>query len=127
MNNDSYNAIYDAAPSCMFYVKSQVTEKPATYRYEPLDVRGGPFGASSGLVTPHPPNVGDLVHLNEVEERRGGTYRVIDVARAYPTYRSQVWRIDNRWPHHGPMISIILVPAVGPFCDEADDVDDETS
>lgn len=127
MPDSPHDAIYDTAPLCMFYSKTPVPGNPTTFRYEALDVRGGPYGESGGLVTPYPPHVGDLIHLNAGEDHQGGTYRIIEVARGYPSYRSQVWRINDRWPRRGPMISIILVPEVGPFRNEADNVDDEMS
>lgn len=118
-------AAHNAAPQCSFYVRTQVTADPPTYRYDALYVRGGEYGQSGYLVTPYPPAVGDTISLTDEVGDRSGSYRVVDRSWIHSGYGSANWPLGAKWPQVGPILTVIVVPFVGPFRDEADLPDEE--
>jgi hypothetical protein len=119
------DSVWQAAPQCSFYVRVPVTTDPATYRYNHVYVRGGPHGAGGILVTPHPPAVGDIIWLHDESGDHTGCHRVIERCWQHPAYGSAHWPHQSRRTTVGPILTIIVSPAVGPFRDEAEEVDNE--
>jgi hypothetical protein len=118
-------AVWQAAPQCSFYVRTQVTNDPATYRYDPVYLPGGPYGQGVRLVTPHPPAVGDLIWLNNKTSDHTSFHRVIERAWYHSPYGSANWPVQNKWTTVGPNLDIILTPDDGPIRNEAPEAEDE--
>lgn len=111
----------NAAPQCSFYVRAQVTADPPTYRYDSLCVRGDGYGQSGYLVTPYPPSVGDTIYLSEhAEDGRHGVFRVIERSWHHSGHGSTNWPHGSKWPQVGPILTIIVEEAEGPFQNEAE-------
>jgi len=91
-------------PMCSFYVRTLVSDTP-TYRYERLDN----VGKDRYLNTPHPPLIGDLIHLG------GGTYRVVDRAWGHSTYGSFNWPLGAKESTVGPLLDFSVESADGLF------------
>lgn len=111
-----------AAPRCQFYERVEVE---GGYRYDQINVNG-PTGFDP-LVTPHPPAVGDLIHLWDAYKKRGGTFRVVERAWHHSSYGSTDWPYGSPVSKEGPLLDIIVEAAVGPFVDEAPSEDEEAA
>lgn len=88
---------------------------PKGYTYESVHIR--PDGR---LDTPYPPAVGDLVHLPGYRT----SHKVISRAWSYPQYGSAAWPYGAR-PTDGPLLDLIVEPAIGPFTDDVTESEDE--
>lgn len=121
----SADSVWEAAPQCAFYVRTQVTDDPPTYRYDMVNVRGDKWGDSGRLVTPHPPMVGDQIWLNDSNNTLTGQYKVIERDWAHAAYGSGNWPLGSPHPKVGPSLHIIVVPGEGLFRDEAPVPDEE--
>lgn len=109
----------DAVPVCSFYVRTQVTTEPPTYKYDHVSIRKAPNGAGS-LDLPIPPAVGDLVQLADEFDRHTGTHRVVERSWSYSELGSTAWPWGDPYPKVGPLLTLIVVPDTGPFRNEAD-------
>jgi hypothetical protein len=102
-----------AAPRCQFYERVKVEDG---YRYDRINING-PNGFGR-FVTPHPPVVGDLISLWDADEKRGGTFRVVERAWHHSSYGSTDWPYGSPTSKEGPLLDIIVEVAAGPFVDE---------
>lgn len=103
----------DAWVECTFHERIAAD---GGYRYSPVHVR-----TWSGIALPVsvPPFVGDLVHLDTGGGYRG--FRVVDRAWLYPQFGSLAWPTHCPEPLKGPMLTVIVEAAEGPFVREAED------
>ncbi len=91
------------------------TATPKGYTYESVHLH--PHGR---LETPYPPNVGDLVHLPGYPT----SHQVVSRAWSYPQHGSADWPYGAR-PSEGPLLDLIVEPAIGPFNDDATETEDD--
>lgn len=107
-------------PRCNFYVR---TPAPAGgWRYEPFSI-ANPTGSSLPLT--HPPAIGDLIWLWDSQKQAGGHHRVIDRAWNHPAWGSMDWPHGDAAPRQGPILDLIVEPAVGLFVDEVSEPDED--
>ncbi|MFI5804426.1 hypothetical protein [Streptomyces sp. NPDC051561] len=118
---DLMRALYASAPRCFFHVRTQVTTDPPTYHYNRRTVLGEGHGQPFTRVTPHPPAVGDLVHLDDEGVNPQGVFRVVERAWTYPQCGSTDWPFNQQWPLRGPILNVIVVAETHIFRDEAPD------
>ncbi|MEU3656508.1 hypothetical protein AB0E67_27605 [Streptomyces sp. NPDC032161] len=104
------------APRCSFYVRTEVTTQPPTFKYDLVPVRRAPGGT---LSLPTPPSVGDLVWLDDELDQHTGTHRIVERSWGYSVRGSQDWPWDAPHPRFGPLLTLIVVPDTGPFRNEA--------
>lgn len=109
-------ALPPPAPRCSFYVRTEVTTQPPTYQYDSVPV-GKTHGGALTLAVP--PAVGDLVWLADEFGKHTGTHRVIERSWTYSMRGSNDWPWDAPHPNVGPLLTLIVVPDVGPFRNEA--------
>jgi hypothetical protein len=97
---------------CSFYVR---TPDGDGFRYDPVDA-GGPNG---DLPTTYPPAIGDLISLKGgmYDVLKGGMYEVVARQWMHASLGSFDWPYGPE-PKVGPMLNLIVVPAVGVFRDE---------
>lgn len=112
-----------ATPRCRFYVRTQVTDAP-TYRYDSVWLPDT-WTRDGCLVTPNPPAVGDLIQLWGDDEAHRGFFEVVARAWLHPAYGSANWPYGQPDPAVGPELIATVVPADGPFRDEAEDDEEE--
>lgn len=110
-------------PQCRFYVRTQVSDDPLLYRYEPVIVRDYEGSGASHLR--HPPAIGDLIGLAGNTKPTRGVFRVIDRSWFHADYGSASWPFGNAEPVDGPLLDLIVVPADGLFVNEAPSEEDE--
>lgn len=79
------------------------------YTYESVH-----FHPHGRLETPHPPALGDLIHLPDQKT----SHRVINRAWSYPQFGSAAWPYGPE-ATEGPLLDLIVEAAIGPFTDEA--------
>ncbi|MFF4689851.1 hypothetical protein [Streptomyces sp. NPDC001307] len=75
--------------------------------------------------TPYPPQVGDLVHLWDAIEQRGGMHEVLARQWLHSSYGLVNWPLLEKQPTVGPLLELIVEPAEGVFRDQAPRPDDE--
>ena len=119
-------AEWEAATSCSFYVRVQVTDVP-TYRYDPVWVNGGQYGQGPQLDMPHPPAIGDLIYLVDGHNQHTGVHRVVERSWGYASYGSRAWWHGRPRPDSAPSLDIIVVPDEGPFRDDDPGEEDDDS
>ncbi|WP_435244935.1 hypothetical protein [Streptomyces tendae] len=71
------------------------------------------------MYTPYPPAVGDLIYLWDTGKREGGTYEVLARQWLHSSYGSTDWPAGEQRPLEGPLLDVVVQPAVGVFRDEA--------
>lgn len=92
---------------CSFYIRTQVA---GGFRYDPVDVKSR--GGVSYLTTSHPPMTGDLISLPD------GQYTIVARSWTHSQYGSVDWPHSDSEPRNGPLLTLIVEPAIGPFIDE---------
>lgn len=104
--------------NCAFYERipvSTVDGQPVIgtrYRYGRVDT-GGFHDSLMDMWMFHPPQVGDLVHLDE-------GYRVVGRSWMYSRRGSGNWPANEPMPVVGPTLALIVEREDGPFVDEAE-------
>lgn len=93
---------------CFFHLRRTTA---TGYRYEGLPIKGS---GSTYLSTAHPPAIGDYINLDT------GTYRVVDRSWTHPEYGSMSWPYGKQEPTAGPMLTLIVEEAAGPFLNEVE-------
>jgi hypothetical protein len=106
---------------CSFYIRPVADS--GHYSYEPVSI-GSPHHDGK-MHTPYPPQVGDLVHLWDTIEQRGGMHEVLTRQRLHSSYGSANWPLLEKQPTVGPLLELIVEPAEGLFRDQAPRPDDE--
>lgn len=104
-----FGGVVMTAVACSFFEK--VPAGDGLFHYRSVDASG--YTRHLQAVVVEPPSVGDLVHLGS------GTYRVIERAWSYIEYGSDAWPHGMTAPAIPPVLAVIVVPAVGPFVNEA--------
>lgn len=99
---------------CTFYIRTPAP-LPGEYYYERVDLATRHNGE---LHTPHPPDVGDLIHLWDTVTNRGGTHKVIARRWLHSAYQSANWPAEAAEPLVGAVLEVIVEPADGPFRDQ---------
>ncbi|CBG73110.1 hypothetical protein SCAB_60911 [Streptomyces scabiei 87.22] len=106
---------------CSFYIRTPAGD--GQFHYEPVNI-GSPH-ADGKLHTPHPPAIGDLIHLWDTIKRRGGSYEVLARQWLHNSYGSANWPVLELQPTVGPLLELIVQRAEGAFRDQAPTADDE--
>lgn len=100
---------------CHFQVRARAGD--GQFHYEAISLynpRGDGY-----LHTPHPPAVGDHIHLWDVATKRGGNHRVIARAWLHSSYGSTNWPHGRDAPIVGPILDLIVEAADGPLSSES--------
>jgi hypothetical protein len=109
-----------SAVRCNFYLRLTITDAP-TYRYRAILISNPESG---GILTIHPPAIGDLIGLWDQFRKEGGTYRVIERCWQHAGWGSISWPYTENRPIVGPALDVIVIPFEGPFVQEAEGDDD---
>lgn len=103
---------------CNFYLRT--SSKDGGFHYDQISVKG-PGGTSGGLLTFHPPGVGDRMPLTDEFQRvPGGIFRVLDRAWLYPAYGSVAWPLGSPNAESPLHLDLIVEACEGPFQNESD-------
>ncbi|GAB3211315.1 hypothetical protein [Nocardia tengchongensis] len=106
---------------CWFYVRHPSTKHPGTYRYQRISLKN-PMGANEGgLLTMHPPAMGDTLFLADEFSGDAGQYRVIARGWSHNQYGSYNWPLGESYPKEPTTLQVLVEPAEGLFQDEEPD------
>ncbi|WAZ20194.1 hypothetical protein STRCI_001293 [Streptomyces cinnabarinus] len=100
---------------CSFHIRTPA--EVGQFRYDHVNI-GSPHGDGK-LHTPYPPQVGDLIHLWDPFEKKGGTFEVLARQWLHSSYGSTNWPVLAQQPTVGPLLDLIVQPAEGVFRNEA--------
>ena len=109
----------DARVRCTFYTKTPAPDGSGfIYRM----VSPGCAGNDGLLSTFHPPNIGDLIWLNDTRRTSTtGMWQVTGRDWLHNDYGSTNWPFGKQHPTVGPALTIIVEPAEGLFIDQVPD------
>ena len=107
---------------CRFYLREP--REGGQWRYKNIWLPG--YDGGGCLVTPHPPAVGDLIHLWDYDDAGPrGTFEVLARSWLHSAYGSANWPLGKPAPSEGPQLDLVVTPAEGLFRDEAELTPDE--
>jgi hypothetical protein len=119
------------APRCTFRLRVPVDG--GLFRYDDLWPTSGRLNDGEWPFL-NPPDIGDTVGLWKPDWRvepkpphPHGVYRVIERDWSYASYGSGAWPYGEPAPKVGPMLTLIVEPAEGPYRNEAPADEEETS
>lgn len=117
------SALLRTAPLCSFYVRTPA-EDEGMFHYDSIAL-ANPRG-DGHLLTPHPPVVGDHIHLWDVSTDSGGTFEVIARRWLHTSFGATDWPVLDAVPVSGPLMEIVVVASEGVFVNQSlRDEDDE--
>ena len=106
---------------CSFYIRTPAEE--GQFHYDHVNISSPHHDGK--LHTPHPPQVGDLIHLWDFVKKQGGTYEVLSRQWLHSSYGSMNWPVLEQQPTVGPLLELIVEAAEGVFRDQAPLPEDE--
>ncbi len=109
---------------CWFVVRHPSTTHPGTYRYQRIWLNA-PGASDGGMLTMHPPAMGDTLFLADQTTGVAGSYRVIARDWSPNEYGSSNWPLGESLPKQPALLQLLLETAEGFFQNEEPSDEDQ--